>query len=72
MYDQIYAFGDEYNNDKAWEFSTKVREKNEKQKIADSWNIPKIQIKIVERGKIYNVAHKYMTDHIPGLVQALQ
>ena len=50
----------------------KSEKKNEKQKIAHSWDIPKIQLKNVERDKIDTVAHKYITGHIPDLVQALQ
>jgi len=28
--------------------------------------------KTVERGEIHTLTHKYMTTHLPGLVQALQ
>ena len=34
--------------------------------------IPKLNIKIVERGKIDPLAHTYMTVHFPSLVQARQ
>jgi hypothetical protein len=36
-------------------------------------SVPKFNTKIVERGKInIQVIHKYMNDHFPDLVQALQ
>jgi len=34
--------------------------------------ISKLTIKIVERGKIDPQTYKYLTTHIPGVVQALQ
>jgi len=47
---------------------------NEKQKIPHRRNSSKIHEKILEiRGKIDTpLTHIYMTDHFPGLVQALQ
>jgi hypothetical protein len=34
--------------------------------------VSKSNRKIIERGKIDNIKHKYFTPHFPGLVQALQ
>jgi len=34
--------------------------------------VPKSNIKIVERGKIIHLTHKYMIAHFHGLVQTLQ
>ena len=43
-----------------------------KKNIHTVGTIPKSNIKIAERNKIDTIAHKYMTAHFPGLIQALQ
>ena len=45
---------------------------NTKHKNTTVGTIPKSNRKIIEKGKIVTRTHKYMTDHIPGLVQAPQ
>ena len=45
---------------------------SEKQKYDTVGTIPKSNIKIIERGKINTLTHKYMTAHWLDLVHVLQ
>jgi hypothetical protein len=44
----------------------------QKQKYHTVGKVPKLNKKIVERGKIVPLIHKYMTPHLPSLAHSLQ
>jgi hypothetical protein len=53
-------------------FSDKSRNKMESKKYHTVATVQQSNLKIVQKGKMDTLTHKYMTDHVPALVQTLQ
>ena len=52
-----------------WKRCIKMKKKK---KYHTVWKVPKLDIKIVERGKTVPLIHKCMTPHLPSLAHSLQ